>query len=188
MRLFVAICLPDAWHAALHRQQEELRRRLGPAARALRWVRPEGCHLTLVFLGETAEQELPRIDAALRQAAQQPPFMLRLGRPGTFGGARPRVVHTGVAGEIDALALLQRRVAEALHHSDERPFAAHITLARVPQPDRATGSAIAAALARPPGDEVPPFTVDRISLMRSELHPSGAVYTEFSAAPLGAAR
>jgi 2'-5' RNA ligase len=187
MRLFVAICLPDAWHAALRRQQEELRRRLGPATRALRWVRPEGCHLTLVFLGETAEQELPRIDAALSQAAQQPPFTLRLGQPGTFGGTRPRVVHTGVAGDIDALTLAQRRVADALHHIDQRPFAAHITLARVPQPDRATGAAIAAALAQPLGGEGPPFTVERISLMRSELHPGGAVYTELSAAPLAGA-
>jgi 2'-5' RNA ligase len=184
LRLFVAICLPDAWHTALRRQQEELRQRLGAAAGALRWVRPEGCHLTLVFLGETPAMELPRITAALSGTAQTPPFTLRLGGPGTFGGARPRVVHTGVAGDVEALALVQRRVAEALHHIAERPFSAHITLARVPQPDRATGSAIAAALARPLGDETPPFTVDRISLMRSELHPGGAVYTELFAARL----
>ncbi len=180
----MAICLPDAWHAALRRQQDELRRRLGAAATALRWARPEGCHLTLVFLGETPESELPGIEAALASAAQVPPFELRLGRPGTFGGQRPRVLHIGVSGAVAALTALQRRVVVSLDGVEERPFSPHITLARVPRPDRATGEAIAAALAQPLKAEAPPLTVDRVSLMRSELRPGGSVYTELFAAPL----
>lgn len=184
MRLFVAIRLPDAWHAALRRQQEELRRRLGPAERALRWVRPEGCHLTLVFLGETPVAEVPRIQAALAAAAWVRPFVLRLGLPGTFGGQRPRVLHTGVTGGVEELATLQHRVAGALYQVEERPFSPHITLARVARPDRTTGEAIATALSRPLTGEALQLTVDRISLMRSELQPGGAVYTELFAAPL----
>lgn len=185
MRLFVAICLPESWHDALRRQQEQLRRRLGPAERELRWVRPEGSHLTLVFLGETPAAEVQRIEAALAAAAEAAPFVLRLGGSGTFGGQRPRVVHTTLAGDLDALRALQRRVAVALNHLEERPFSPHITLARVPRPDRTTGPAIAAALARPLDVAAPPLTVERISLMRSELRPAGAVYTELFAAPLG---
>jgi len=147
-------------------------------------MRPEGCHLTLVFLGETPAGELPRIEAALTAAAPIPPFELRLGRPGTFGGQRPRVLHTGVLGDVAALAVLQRRVADALDHTEERPFSPHITLARVPRPDRATGEAIAAALVRPLAAETPALTVERVSLMQSDLRPGGAVYSELFAAPL----
>ncbi len=181
----MAICLPDAWHAALRQQQDELRRRLGPAATALRWVRPEGAHLTLVFLGETPAGELPGIEAALAAAAQVPPFELQLGTPGSFGGQRPRVLHVGVTGAAAELAALQRRVVTALNHVEERPFSPHITLARVSRPDRGTGQAIAAALARPLGALAPALHIDRISLMRSDLRPGGPVYTELFAAPLG---
>mgnify|MGYP001191870029 CR=1 FL=1 len=185
MRLFIAVCLPDAWHDALAAQQAELVVRLGSAARALRWVRPEGSHLTLVFLGETARSDLPGIEAAMRAAAASSrPFVLRLGRPGTFGGQRPRVLHTRVESEADALAAMQDRLAAALGHVQERPFSPHITLARVPRPDRAAGEAIGRALAQPLAGRAPPLTVEQISLMQSELRPDGAVYTELLAVRL----
>ncbi|HLZ70138.1 MAG TPA: RNA 2',3'-cyclic phosphodiesterase [Dehalococcoidia bacterium] len=179
MRLFIAVFLPESWHTALAARQAELRARLGTAARALRWVRPEGSHLTLVFLGETEQVELAAIEAAMQTAAGATrPFALRLGTIGTFGGARPRVLHVGVDGETAALAALQGRLAAALQRVEERPFSPHITLARVPRPDRATGEAIARALAEGAAASAPPLAVERISLMQSELRPGGAVYTE----------
>src|SRR5687767_14461827 len=48
LRLFIAIDLPDGWTAALAQMQALLRRQ---GLEQLRWVRPEGVHLTLKFLG-----------------------------------------------------------------------------------------------------------------------------------------
>jgi 2'-5' RNA ligase len=186
VRLFIAICLPEAWHAALAAQQRELGARLGTVRAALRWVRPEGSHLTLLFLGERAADDLPTIEAAMQEAAAAAqPFALRLAHAGTFGGQRPRVLFTHVEGAIEPLQALQRRLATALAQADARPFSPHITLARVPRPDRAIGDAVTRALARPLNSRAAPLTVRQISLMQSELRPDGAIYTELLGVPLG---
>lgn len=187
MRLFIACELPEAWRSALADQQAALRRALGPDAGALRWVRPEGCHLTLLFLGETPQAQEPRIISGLAAAAEGVvPFALRLGRCGSFGGRSPRVVWTGLEGDLAPLAQLQRRVVQALGAASGEAvrFSPHITLARVSRPlDTAR---LSRAIAAVPSPVVPPLTVEAVALIESELRPSGAVYTRRHAAALAA--
>ncbi len=188
LRLFVAIELPEEWLAALARLQEALR---GAGLVALRWTRPEGIHLTLKFLGAVPEKRLDEVTRAMaRAAAQARPFTLRLGRLGSFGGPqRPRVIWTGVQGELEALTRLWRAVeAEIapLGFPQERDsFTPHLTLARVPEPaQRELAGVLADALARTVLPETTPLTVREIALMRSLLGPGGARYQRLATVPL----
>lgn len=186
LRLFVAVDLPPQVREALGRLQSELKRL--DLAR-LRWVRPEGVHLTLKFLGETPARRLVGVEAALAGAVRGPPFRLALGPPGTFGDRRgPRVLWLDIAGEVERLRALQAAVETALADAgfppEERDFAPHLTLARVPQPPPpGTAESIERAL----GSVTPPaaeFLVSEVVLMRSRLQPGGAVYERLAVFPL----
>ncbi len=187
LRLFVAVDLPEDVRETLGRLQGDLRQR---DLSGLRWVRPEGIHLTLKFLGETPAERVPAIEAALSAATGgSEPFRLALGSPGTFGGRRgPRVVWLEFEGDVQRLRGLQAVVEGAMvavgFPPEEREYSPHLTLARVPQPPRAgTAERVARALeaVAPPTAE---FKVGEIVLMRSRLQPGGAVYERVAAFPL----
>ncbi len=186
-RLFVAVDLPQDVREALNRLEGDLRRR---DLSCLRWVRPEGVHLTLKFLGETPAERVPTIESVLAAAAPVVgPFRLALGTPGTFGGRRgPRVVWLDIVGDAQRLRALQTAVEGAMvevgFSPEGRDYSPHLTLARVPQPPRpGTAEMISRALAavEPPRAE---FEVREIVLMRSRLQPGGAVYERLAGFPL----
>jgi 2'-5' RNA ligase len=188
LRLFVAIELPDAWLQTLGEVQERMRAALSqdealPGVR-LRWVRPEGIHLTLKFIGEVAPDRLPAIRDQVALAVPQAPGMeLALGRAGSFSDRRaPRVVWAGVeTPHPDVL----RRLAEDIETwlaaagvpRERRGFAPHLTLARLPndlpEPLRVRVASVTNAVEPP---KVAPFTVEHVSLVQSFLGPGGARY------------
>jgi len=191
LRLFVAVLLPPAWLTALETVQRDLR----AAGLGLRYVRPEGVHLTLKFLGEVPAGRLPEIKNALAEAVpRSPAFDLALDRPGTFGPARrPRVVWAGIGGDHARLNAVHHAIDAALSRRgfppEGRAFNPHLTLARVPD-DLSTEDAarIVPALAgiRPlPAER---HHVTSISLMQSRLGPGGARYAELGSWALAAAQ
>lgn len=192
LRLFIAIELPPATRDAIGALLARLRREM--PSDALRWVRPEGIHITLKFLGVTPERQADEVAAALREvAARGRPLRLQPGGLGSFGGRRNmRVVWLGVGGETDALAALASSVDEAVapfgFERERRRFAAHLTLARVretaPLDERARLHAALAAIDTP---AFTPFTAGHLSLMRSTLSPSGARYDALATFRLGGA-
>lgn len=185
LRLFVAIELPDAWKEALAAYQEGLQRRLDGSGGSLRvrFVRPEGIHLTLKFLGETGSDRLATVEAALALAVPAPPrFRISVGCVGSFSDRRaPRIIWAGLEGETGALSLLAERVetrlAAAGFQREGRAFQPHLTLARLPQAltaaQRETAARVSAEVALP---RTPPLIVQQVSLMRSQLGPGGARY------------
>ena len=185
LRLFVAIELPGGVRDAIGGTIGRLR--AADAGDALRWVRPESVHLTLKFLGSVEQERLPAIKTALRLGVRDAaPFELRTGELGSFGGRRNlRVVWVDVLGDTNALTTLAARVEAALQPlgfpAEPRPFAAHLTLARVrddaPSPER---ERIHALLPRVESGVVPAFRVTSCSLMRSTLQRGGAVYEALS--------
>jgi 2'-5' RNA ligase len=186
-RLFVAVELPGQLRRVLDDLQHELQRHI----QGLRWVRPEGIHLTLKFLGEMPEARVDDIKAAVANAAAGVPrHELSLGQLGTFGNrGAPRVLWLDLRGDLDTLNLLQSRVDASLASAgfprESRPFAAHLTLARVrPETARDVAGALADAMrtVEPPSGSLP---VRQISLMLSRLGPGGAVYKRLGAWPLG---
>jgi len=181
LRLFVAVELPAAAREALARTAGAMR--AAGIGDGLRWVRPEGIHITLKFLGGVEEPRLSGIAASLTDAARVvAPFALQPRGIGSFGGWRGlRVVWVGVGGETKALAALAGRVEDALaplgFERERRRFAAHLTLARVREdasPDERERLHDALARFEPAAYEA--FRVERFSLMRSTLQRGGAVY------------
>jgi len=187
LRLFVAVELGEEALRALASLQEALRRE---GLDGLRWVRPEGVHLTLKFLGETPADRVPRIEAALGEAVSSvPAHVLRLDGLGTFGGRRsPRVLWVGLQGDLEELQRLQRNVEAALAKAgfprEDRAFSPHLTLARVrPEAAASLGEPIARAMQVAPAPEAS-IAVREVSLMRSTLGPGGAVYDRLAVFPL----
>lgn len=180
LRLFVACELPDEARQGLAAVQQLLRER---GADGLRWVRPEGIHLTLKFLGQVQARRLEAIERALGRAVRDPfRLSVRLARLGSFGGsAGLRVVWVGLEGDVQPLAGLATRVERALEpmgfSRERRPFAAHLTLARVREGvsprDRRQLFELIRAVELP---LLPVATLDTVSLMQSTLEPGGAVY------------
>jgi 2'-5' RNA ligase len=177
-RLFVALDPPDPVQRRLASIQTELRRLAGRHADEVRWVAPEGIHLTLQFLGAVPEERLPAIEDAVAAAASASrPLALEVKGAGGFPSARrPRVVWAGVEGDRTALAALAadlgRRLAPLGFTPDERPFSPHLTLGRAREGRGAPG--LGGALVRASASDPVPWRAGALVLVRSHLSPAGA--------------
>jgi 2'-5' RNA ligase len=177
IRLFVAIDLPASVKAQLLKCCTGV-----PGAK---WVKPEQMHLTLRFIGEVDEAAFETIRQALAVVTTAP-FSLSLNGAGQFppkGGAR--VLWVG----LDApptLFDLQRRIEAALNQlgypPETRPFAAHITLARLKSPP--PPESIRQFLSRNADLVSDPIPVTQFVLYSSQLAPSGPTYTAEATYPL----
>ncbi|MCP4664603.1 MAG: RNA 2',3'-cyclic phosphodiesterase [bacterium] len=187
MRLFVAVEIPRALRDEL--VERSLSARHGrPKAR---WVRPEGMHLTLSFLGDTDPARLPDLHRELAPAfASEPPIELRIREPGAFpprGRVRTLWARIETAGGGD-LAAVQAAVAQAVARAagirpEKRPFHPHVTLARCSPPwPRPALEGFAAAFGEPVAES---FVIRVGTLFESELRPSGARYRVVREYPLG---
>lgn len=184
-RTFIAIELHDEAREALRREIARLRAVLP----GVRFVNPASLHLTLAFLGELDDTRLEAAtQSAMIVASAHAPFTLRLANLGTFGSARsPRVIWVGLAGEQAQLLALRVALTDDLASRgfprEERPFAPHLTLARIKAPlaDDAL-TALAQALGEPAPDVT--WLADAISVMKSELVRPAARYTALSRWPL----
>jgi len=193
MRLFLAVDVPQDVKAWAARVRASVERRHPAAARALRWVAPAQMHLTLRFLGETAPPVAERLSADVSKGLSLPPFAMRLGALGWLPPrGRPRVLVADIAEGSAELAALNS-TADALVRQatglgpEERPFTAHLTLARIREDlavlvDRERDAVIAACGAVP--DLVSP--IDHVTLYWSELSPRGPTYTALATARRGA--
>jgi 2'-5' RNA ligase len=161
---------------------------LRPVAADVAWVAAANLHVTLKFLGRVDAARLPEIESALAGAvAPTAPFDLTVRGLGAFPTpTRARVIWAGAAAATDAAGQLATSVDEVLAGlgfvRETRAFAPHVTLGRVREPRR--DAALAGALAAGERREFGRVVVERVSLMRSELSPRGARYTELRALTL----
>ncbi len=181
-RLFWAIPLPEDVHEAIAHIQEELARRV--PRDSVRWTPPHNVHLTLVFLGNRPRNEVTDLVAQTREALDGiPPFRMELEAVGVFPNyRRPRIVWLGVGGNTDALARVQAAVARAMvlmgWKPEKRPFTPHLTIGRVRKGlDSATLAALGDVVCRVKVDPFGAHVVREVILFRSDLRPTGAVYT-----------
>ena len=165
-----------------------MQRALEAATLPVRWVRSEGIHLTLKFLGEVAKDRLDAIGAALAQVApRHAPLRLEGRGIGTFPErGQPRVIWAGLTGDVEQIAALARSVEEALEPlgfpCENRLFRAHLTLGRFrgsPQGDWR------APMERSSGAPFGSFDIDRFALFESRLGPGGAAYIVITRFRLG---
>jgi RNA 2',3'-cyclic 3'-phosphodiesterase len=180
MRLFVAAYPPAQVCDDLERRLADLEV-AAAAARGVntRLARRDTWHLTLVFLGEVADERAPDAVTAVgravdrwRAAGSGAPE-LRLAGGGRFGRGRFTVLWVGVDGEREALARLARQVRRELKRDrlpyDDRPFTPHLTVAR--PGDRVDRAAVEADRAVLAGYRGPAWRVDTVALVRSHPGP-----------------
>jgi 2'-5' RNA ligase len=184
IRSFIAIELPEAVKTGLQQLQTELTL---PQYSFVKCVAPEGMHLTLKFLGNISAQKVTDITGVMEQASQGvSPFQLQITEVGAFPNLkRPRVLWVGIKGEVDKLVGWQQRLDNGLvplgFVKEARPFTPHLTLARLrencsPGDILHFGEMVASSHV-----EVDyKFTVTSLNLMRSQLFPSGAVYSRLA--------
>jgi 2'-5' RNA ligase len=186
LRIFIAIPLPERLLTRLSDVQYRLQGKV--SHRSVRWVKPEGVHLTLKFLGDTPRDEIPTIEEALTVVARNAPsFTLTAEGLGCFPSpSRPRVLWVGVTEPTGRLKVLYQAVEEsmtALGYKPERHgFTPHLTLGRVRRgASRDDRELISAAVTGTQVGELTTFEADRLELIQSELKPSGAEYTTLKA-------
>jgi 2'-5' RNA ligase len=185
IRTFIAFELPPAVISLLQQVQQELK---GLKLRA-RWVRPENIHLTIKFLGDITPGDMDKIGVAMADAAVEiAPLSLAVKGIGVFPGTkRPRVIWVGLGGDIHRLLALQSRLEDKLaavgFPRETRSFRAHLTLGRFKQAaNPATIRQMINEYANLSSDD---FTFKHIMLYKSDLKPSGAVYSQLKQAQLG---
>ena len=177
IRCFIAIEIPEAIQNQLARIQGTLRNQIQKAS----WVKPSNIHLTLKFLGDVDPEDLESIGEAIEGVAiRHRSFSLRIGGLGAFPNfARPRVIWTGVKVGGERVSAIAQDINMALSDFgfslDTKKFNPHLTIARLKeridlrpytnqyrQYDRIDGAGM---------------SVDTISLIQSQLHPTGAIYS-----------
>ncbi|MBW1712728.1 MAG: RNA 2',3'-cyclic phosphodiesterase [Deltaproteobacteria bacterium] len=184
LRLFWALELPQEVKAALAQAQRELKR----TGADVRWVRIEAIHLTLKFLGPVPPERVADIVEALRPvAAACPPLSLRPAGAGVFPRpSNPRVVWLGLEGDLEPLKSLAGQIEKALipldFPAELQPFKPHLTLGRVKSGRNKPG--LVEGVMSLGQFQGPAFEARELILFRSELKPSGAVYTALERLPL----
>jgi 2'-5' RNA ligase len=189
IRLFYAVPLPAAARAKVGELIDRVQASVGDGTARIRWVRVDGLHLTLRFLGATPVRLQPALEAAADTVARAvAPFEVALSGGGAFPSlSRPRSLWIGVsvgAGGLAALADgLSRRATEVGLELETRPFAAHLTIGRT------DGVRLGPAAARVLADAASAidvrFTADRVILFRSQLGGGPARYEALHEAHLG---
>jgi 2'-5' RNA ligase len=180
IRSFIAIELPDEVKETV----AIIIKRLRPAQyRYVKWVAPAGIHLTIKFLGNISSDQIPKITDIMKTAAGRvPPLELRLGGLGMFPNEqRPRVIWVALEGNTEPLAVMQREIEKALEPlgfaPENRALTSHLTLGRVrdnasPEERKEIGSVVKEKKI----DYDASFTLKELSLMKSTLTPTGAIY------------
>jgi len=180
-RAFIAIKLPTEVVRSLSILQSGLKKQ----GLRLRWVHPDNIHLTLKFLGDVSTEEMRAVKLVIRDVARrQSVFSLKARGLGVFPTVKKaRVLWSGIHGDVSRLGNLQSNLERALtdigFDPDKRAFRGHLTLGRIK--GRVDARILASAISEFGSFASPPLAVERLSLFKSELKPSGAVYTELCA-------
>ena len=183
IRSFIAIEVPAALREEIGRLQDRLRRTNAD----VKWVRPTGVHLTLKFLGDVPDDMIDPLSAAVGLVAEAVrPITLKTGALGVFPQrSRIRVAWLGLTGDLEPLAALQAAVegaaAEFGFVPENRPFQPHLTLGRVASPRGREDLLAELDRLQPRNVE---FTATEVVYYKSDLKPTGAVYTALKRLPL----
>lgn len=187
-RLFVAVPLQDSARIAVADLVETIRAG-EPPGRGVRWVRLEGLHLTLRFLGPTPEAGVADLAKAVaRTGAASPPFRIRISGADAFPPTgRPRTLWLDLDLGTDELAALAGRLDDELAtigwERERRPFRAHLTLARAD--GVRAGPATVAALRAAAATIAIESSIDRMILFESITGDGRARYLARSETVLG---
>lgn len=178
IRSFLAFEVPPVMKEALTGVLEDA----GRTRLNVRWVKVDNIHLTMVFMGNIREEDLPGVRTAVAPVCSRyGPFDVSLRSLGFFPNARrPRVIWIGLDGDIERLSLLRDDLQTALEpfglKKEKRKFQPHLTIGRFRNPGR-SDSSCEDTLARYEDFRGSVCELDELILFKSDLKPGGAEYT-----------
>jgi 2'-5' RNA ligase len=183
VRLFVAVDVDPATRAQLGIARRAMEAVVddAPVPARLTWVKDQLAHVTLRFVGRVASHRVPAIRHAL-EAVAFAPFEVTWESVGTFGGRRsPRVIWISPTVGAQALCEVAQQVNDCLDpilgSAEARPFAPHLTIARIRDAGKGVdwSRAIAAVHLSPTVSRI-----EHVTLYQSHLSPKGPTYTALS--------
>ena len=189
LRAFIALEIPAKVQKNIHHATSNLRSEIGSL---IRWIPAENVHLTLKFLGDISSTNVQFLTQMIRvEADAHHCFDICLMGLGSFPSPkRPRVIYIRIQAPTE-LEALQHAVESAAHRlgyvSEERSFSPHLTVGRVKNALRISATDqqnIRRALEQTKIDSLGTARVDSVHLYKSDLKPTGSVYTKLFSAPL----
>lgn len=188
LRAFIAVEIPPDIHKAIESETALLRAKLDSSL--VRWVPTGNIHLTLKFLGDVSPANIEMLSQMLSvEVRQHDSFTIKFGGLGVFPNPRrPRVIWIGIQAPAGLEALqhgIEAATATLGYPAEKRPFSPHLTIGRVKQK---TGSAdiqrIRTSLEETKVSALGSAQVSAVHLFKSDLKPTGAVYSRLFSAPL----
>jgi len=187
LRTFVAVDLGKVIRDRLVSLQE----RLAQSGAPVKWVEIENLHVTLLFLGEVDERDVPAVCLAVAEACKaHAPFSIAVETVGCFPNPRrPRTLWAGIGAGTQQLCALHDALEPPLldlgcYRREERKYTPHVTIGRA-RTERSS-NALSGALAKHAGWKAGEVPVRELLILSSELTPDGPIYTVLSRASLGA--
>ena len=193
IRAFLAVELSQELRTTLATLQQELKQSIEPELKRgmrISWVQPASLHLTIKFLGETDEQMIDPLRAAIEQAiGSQMAVNVPLERLGGFPRPQsPRVLWVGPSENwekgVDATriteiyATIEQACEDLRFLRETKPFSPHLTVARIKTGERHVGASLAHSGVLDRSLLLGSLAVESVALMKSELKPTGSVYTK----------
>jgi len=185
IRSFLAIELPKP----ILKKIEEVEADLKSVHADVRWVSPERIHLTLKFFGNIEESRIDSILKSIEEPVRnKPAFSVEVRGVGAFPSMKnPRVIWMGLVNGSQILTSLQKEIETELEkigfQAEDRPFRPHLTVGRV-KSSRGKDDLVGRMEKHKEG-EFGDFQVDRLILFKSDLKPSGPIYTALGDVKLG---
>lgn len=184
IRTFICIEIPESIRSRISRLQETLRQIDAPVS----WTKPSNIHLTLKFLGGVEASRIERVSKALERAAKGVrPFEVEVSGAGCFPSPRsPRVLWVGVSNVPERLQHLYTNIEDELSRGgferEKRKFSPHLTIGRIRTPPKA---AVVAEALIASGFAPETFKATEVIVMRSDLKPTGSIYSRQASITLG---
>lgn len=185
IRTFVAVDCSEKLRVACGKVSQEL----GEVMDGARWVDAENIHLTLKFLGEVEDRELPAVCNKVKLAIQGlPSFGVTCRSIGAFPNVqKPNTVWVDVLDPHGAICSLQTKIAESLEQLgfplERRPYKPHLTLGRTKSRQEQSPEWFA-AVDRYAEYEFGPLHVGQVVVYSSELERRRPIYTPLARYPL----
>ena len=179
IRTFISVPVPEP----LFNLQKKLKVTISEKMGKIRWLHKDQIHLTIKFLGDTTEDSINDVRHVMQKVADEfKPFNLTVQKTGCFPRIeRPRVMWTGVSGELDKLYQLVEKIQKKLNllgfPKDENKYHPHITIARAKYPQKKTPDI--STFLNTSFNPIP-FPIKKVQFISSELFPNGPVYTILS--------
>ncbi len=185
IRSFLSIELPKP----ILRKIEEVQGDLRSTHADVRWVSPGKIHLTLKFFGNIEESRVDLILKSIEEPIRNTlPFSLKVRGVGAFPSLKnPRVIWMGLVDGKEVLVSFQKQMESQLEkigfQPEDRPFHPHLTLGRM-KSSRGKED-LAGRMEKHKEEEFGDFPVERVVLFKSDLRPTGPIYTPLKELRLG---